>query len=108
MNIAHVHGNNVHFDQILDYPVQIFNWFDRAVETPNLSDIKQKISGIVMGGIDHSILHSLSVPGIRKHVHEAIKLGGTERFLMSGGCSISTDTPSDHINATVEAIRTQP
>lgn len=108
MNIAHIHGNNVHFDQILDYPVQIFNWFDRAVETPNLSDIKQEISGIVMGGIDHSILHSLSVPRIRKHVHEAIKLGGTERFLMSGGCSISTDTPSDHINATVEAIKTQP
>ena len=105
MNTAHIHGNIVHFDQILNYPVPIFNWFDRTAETPNLSDIKQKTSGIVMGGITHNILHSLSVPGIRRHIHEAVSLGGAERFLMSGGCSISTDTPSDHIIAAVEALK---
>ena len=29
-NLVHIHGENILFDQVCDYPVQIFNWHDQS------------------------------------------------------------------------------
>ncbi|UCH20826.1 MAG: hypothetical protein JSU83_20225, partial [Deltaproteobacteria bacterium] len=56
MNTAHIHGENLFFDDVLDFPVDIFNWWDRGPSGPSLEYVKQRIQGCVMGGIDQTIV----------------------------------------------------
>jgi len=105
MNVAHIHGDTLHFEDCLDLPVQVFNWWDRGPEGPSLSTVKEKISGCVMGGIDHRIVSRRTRPFLRDHVREGRVLGGKDRFFLANGCSIDTSVNPEAIRAVVEAAR---
>jgi uroporphyrinogen decarboxylase len=105
MNVAHVHGEDLFFDDCLDFPVQVFNWWDRGPEGPSLSSVKEKISGSVMGGIDHNIVSRRTRPFLKEHVREGRTLGGKNRFFLANGCSIDTSVNPKAIEAVVEAAR---
>ena len=105
MNTAHIHGQNLFIDDCLDFPVQIFNWWDRGPAGPSLSDIKDKIDSCVMGGIDQTIV-ARSTPGyLKNHVQQGRKLGGRKRFFLANGCSIDTWVYPGSIQAIVEAAQ---
>ena len=101
MNIAHVHGNPLHFADVLDYPVAVFNWHDRSSDNPSLADIRQRTGRCVMGGIDHLQIGQITLPAWRDHVAEGIAAGGPS-FFLAGGCSIATETDPAYIHETVQ------
>jgi len=35
LNVLHIHGTNVMFDLVRDYPCQIVNWHDRETRPPS-------------------------------------------------------------------------
>jgi uroporphyrinogen decarboxylase len=105
MNVAHIHGEDLFFDDCLDFPVQVFNWWDRGPEGPSLSSVKEKISGCVMGGIDHNIVSRRTRPFLKEHVRKGRILGGKNRFFLANGCSIDTSVNPKAIQAIVEAAR---
>ena len=105
LNTAHIHGEDLYFDDVLDLPADVFSWWDRSSKGPALKSIKDLIPGCVMGGIDQTIV-SRSSPGfLKKHVKEGIELGGGRRFILAGGCSIPSWTYPGSIHAIVDAAR---
>ena len=105
MNVAHIHGDDLYFDDCLDFPVPVFNWWDRGPRGPSLASVKEKFSGCVMGGIDHKIVNRSTGAFLREHVREGRKLGGNTRFFLANGCSIEASVNPRAIRAIVEAAR---
>lgn len=105
LNTAHLHGEELWFDDCLDLSAQVFNWWDRGPKGPSLSEVKAKIRGCVMGGIDHTIVNRRTGPFLREHVREGRRLGGKERFILANGCSIDSSVNPAAIRAIVEAAR---
>ncbi len=87
MNTAHIHGEDLFFNDVLDFPVDIFSWWDRSPKGPSLAWVKERIKGCVMGGIDQEIVARTTREYLRNHVREAIELGGNTRFFLANGCS---------------------
>lgn len=105
LNTAHIHGDDLWFDDCIDLPADAFNWWDRGPNGPSLAAVKERISGCVMGGIDHTIVTRRTVPFLKEHVREARRLGGRDRFLLANGCSIDASVNPAAIRAIVEAAR---
>ena len=101
MNTAHIHGNDLYFDDCLDFPVNVFSWWDRGPNGPSMEDVKQKTKACVMGGIDHTLVAKTSPAFLKKHVREGIALGGENRFFLANGCAIDTWTYPGSIEAIV-------
>jgi uroporphyrinogen decarboxylase len=101
----HVHGQDLFFDDVLDMPAPIFNWWDRGPEGPSLRQVLAKIPGCVMGGIDQSLVARRTRDFLRQHVKEAMDLGGRERFFLANGCSIDTWVYPGAIETIVQAAR---
>ncbi len=102
MNTAHIHGEDLFFEDVLDFPVDIYNWWDRGPQGPSLQSVKEKISGCVMGGIDHKIVTTKSSAFLKNHVREGIKLGGSRRFFLANGCTINSWANPRSIQAITE------
>jgi uroporphyrinogen decarboxylase len=87
MNTAHIHGENLFFEDVLDFPVDIFNWWDRGPKGPSLQWVKDRTPACVMGGIDQKIVARTTREFLKNHVREGIELGGKTRFFLANGCS---------------------
>lgn len=105
MNTAHIHGEDLFWEDILDLPVQVLSWWDRGPQGPCLSHVKERFRGCVMGGIDQSKVTKSSLASLRRHVLEGIKLGGRDRFFLANGCSIDTWVYPGAVKAMLEAAR---
>lgn len=46
MNTAHVHGEDLCFDDVLDLTVNIFSWWDRGPKGPSLQYVKERFDGV--------------------------------------------------------------
>lgn len=90
MNTAHIHGEDLYFDDVLDFPVDIFSWWDRSSKGPSLKWVKDRVKGCVMGGINQKMVARTTREFLRNHVREAIELGGKTRFFLANGCSSDT------------------
>ncbi len=105
LNVVHVHGEDLFFEDCLDLPADVFNWWDRGPKGPSLSWALERIDGCVMGGIDHTLVNRRTPGFLRSHAKEAKSLGGKVRFLLAGGCSISTSVAPRAIKAVVAGGR---
>jgi uroporphyrinogen decarboxylase len=105
MNTAHVHGDNLYFDEVLDLPVAVFSWWDRGPGGPDLESIKMKTGKCVMGGIDQKIVVRNTRAFLKQHVREGRQLGGDHRFFLANGCSIDTWVCPGSVEAIVAAAR---
>ncbi|HYP28921.1 MAG TPA: uroporphyrinogen decarboxylase family protein [Blastocatellia bacterium] len=95
-NVLHIHGNRIHFDSLLDYPVSALNW--SHFQTPPSLREGREISGkTVMGGINEATAYYLSAPEIRKQIIDSIKECGTRGLILAPGCSVPTDTPARNL-----------
>jgi uroporphyrinogen decarboxylase len=105
MNTAHIHGEDLYLDDCLDFPVNVFSWWDRGPNGPSLDSVKQRISGCVMGGIDQTLLTRRSPAFLKTHVREGLAQGGGRRFFLANGCSIDTWVNPAVVQAVVAAAR---
>lgn len=105
MNVAHIHGDDLYMDDCLDFPVNVFSWWDRGPQGPSMDHVKQRVPGCVMGGIDQTLLTRRSPAFLKNHVHEGVALGGGRRFFMANGCSIDTWVSPEIVRAVVAASR---
>jgi uroporphyrinogen decarboxylase len=105
MTTLHVHGRELFFEDVLDLPAPIFNWWDRGPQGPSLQWVKDRIDGCVMGGIDQTIVARRTCAFLKDHVREALEMGGSQRFFLANGCSIDTWTYPGAIEAIVKTAR---
>ncbi len=105
MNTAHIHGEDLYFEDVLDFPVSIFNWWDRSSKGPSMQWVKQRSPACVMGGIDQKIVARTTPAFLKNHVRQGVELGGKTRFFLANGCSIDSWGYPGSLQAIVSAAR---
>lgn len=97
LNMAHIHGENLMFDQVVDYPVQILNWHDRHTQ-PDLREAKTRFAGVVCGGLRRLETMTLGTPQeIEQEARDAVDQTNGLRFILGTGCVLPITTPHGNI-----------
>jgi uroporphyrinogen decarboxylase len=105
LNVMHIHGDNVYFDAVADYPLQVWNWHDRETG-PSLKDGLAKLKGAACGGIarDMVMLRGRS-EAVREQVEDAIAQTGGRRYIVGTGCVTMIPTPEINIRTAIDCAK---
>jgi uroporphyrinogen decarboxylase len=102
LNVMHIHGDNVYFDAVADYPLQVWNWHDRETG-PSLKDGLARIKGAACGGIARDSVMLCGQPDdVRQQVADAIAQTNGRRYIVGTGCVMMIPTPEANIRAAIE------
>lgn len=102
LNVVHIHGDNIYFDAVADYPVQVWNWHDRETG-PSLADGLAKITGAACGGLARDSVMLCGQPeAVRQQVADAIAQTAGRRYIVGTGCVTMIPTPEVNIRAAIE------
>jgi len=100
--VLHLHGKNIMFDDLLDYPNNVINWHDRRT-SPTLDEARRKTKKCLLGGINEEALPAATPNQIKGEVKDAMQ--SVECGLVVGpGCVIPPATPHENIMAARRAI----
>jgi uroporphyrinogen decarboxylase len=103
-NMLHLHGNDVMFNLVSTYPVQVINWHDRDTE-PSLIDAKKRFGGVLCGGLQREDTMVLGTPArVTAEATDAITETGGVRFILGTGCVLPTIAPRGNILAARQAV----
>ena len=105
-HILHAHGEKLHFDRLVDYPVHAISWADLN-GGPTIAEARQRTSFTLMGGLDHVHFPYFSVKAIRAHVNSALAQAGNTKFILAPGCSLPSYSFPPLIRAARDAARAQ-
>lgn len=96
-SLLHVCGEDrLLFDELLEYPVNAFNWDDQMPFTPSFSEIRAKTDKMLVGGLnrktdftgnDREKIKKILI----KKIGEAFRQGGP-KVMISGGCAWDFDS----------------
>jgi uroporphyrinogen decarboxylase len=104
LNILHLHGSDVMFDLLADYPVQVINWHDRETP-PTLADGQSRFSGVVCGGLERIQTMVLGDPEMVKvEATQAIEATGGRKFILGTGCVLPITAPHGNILAARQSV----
>lgn len=104
-NMLHIHGENLMFKLLAEYPVHAVNWYDQDT-WPSLAEGKKLFSGAVMGGVDHRRTLQFAQPSaVKEEVRRAIAQTGGAGYIVAPGCSFAVAVPSTNLHAAVAAAR---
>jgi uroporphyrinogen decarboxylase len=105
LNVLHLHGNNIMFRLVADYPVQVINWHDRET-FPSLAEAKKIFPGVVCGGLQREATMVLGSPAhVTSEANDAILATENQRFILGTGCVLQITTPAANIRAAIQAAR---
>lgn len=104
-NMAHIHGDQIMFDLVSSYPVQVINWHDRQTD-PNLMQAKSEFKGIVCGGLRQweTMVYG-TADQVSAEALSAIQSTMGTRFILGTGCVLPIITPHGNICAAINAAR---
>ncbi len=104
LNVLHLHGTDVMFDLVADYPVQVINWHDRET-WPTLAEAQKRFAGCVCGGLQRWDVVVRGTPDqVREQAADAIAQTGGRRFILGTGCVTPIVAPASNIRAAREAV----
>jgi uroporphyrinogen decarboxylase len=104
LNLLHLHGDDVMFERVTDYPVAVINWHDRETQ-PNLAQALQRFPGAVCGGLRQWDTMVLGDPAqVRAEALDAIRATSGTRFILGTGCVLPTTAPRGNIIAVRQAV----
>jgi uroporphyrinogen decarboxylase len=98
LNLLHLHGENVYFDAVTDYPVQVINWHDRDTP-PSLANGLKRFKGVVCGGISRETIVYGNAATVKLETTDAIEQTNGRRLLLGTGCVVPIITPHGNLVA---------
>ncbi|MHB0858164.1 MAG: uroporphyrinogen decarboxylase family protein [Anaerolineae bacterium] len=102
--LLHLHGSDVMFDLLADYPVQAINWHDRETP-PSLVGAKERFGGAVCGGLRQWETMVRGDPDdVRVEARAAMDETGGRRFILGTGCVTPIVAPIANILAARRAV----
>ncbi|MGD0225020.1 MAG: uroporphyrinogen decarboxylase family protein [Terriglobia bacterium] len=91
LNTLHLHGDKVYLDRFYKgWAASVINYSVQGTQVP-MSNVRQKYSGVLMGGLDEVCFRSLSAETLRSQYESARKEAG-KRFILAPGCSVPNDS----------------
>lgn len=86
-NIIHAHGNNIMFDLLKDYPVDVFNW--HAWETlPDIDQAKDMTNKCLMGGLKRMDITNGNRNEITNQIYKTLQATDKKKIILTPGCVI--------------------
>lgn len=97
-NMFHLHGENVMFDQVLDAPVQAFNYHDREGGGPSLGELRRTTDKCLVGGLGRQTTLVRGTPEqVDAEVRDAWDQVGRRGLILGPGCVVGLDTPEENL-----------
>lgn len=104
LNMLHLHGTDVMYDLVADYPVAIMNWHDRET-FPSLQEGQRLFPGIVCGGLRREDTMVLGTPQqVTDEARDAIQATRGQRFLLGTGCVVPITAPFGNLMAARQSV----
>jgi uroporphyrinogen decarboxylase len=104
-NLLHLHGNDLMFEQAVDYPVQVLNWHDRQTP-PSLTKALSLFPGVVCGGLRQWETMELGNPNqVMQEAIDAFAQTDNQRFILGTGCVLPITTPHGNIVTALDAVQ---
>jgi uroporphyrinogen decarboxylase len=101
LNVMHLHGDNLYFDAVADYPLQVWNWHDRETG-PSLRDGLTRIKGAACGGIARDSVMLCGQPDdVLRQVADALVQTDARRYIVGTGCVTMIPTPEVNIRTAI-------
>lgn len=103
LNMLHIHGENIMFEKMCQYPFQIFNWHDRDT-SPDLKQGKKLSGSSICGGlsrINTMVLGNEKV--IKSEITDAFKQTEGKGYIVGTGCVMPLNTPYGNILSAINA-----
>lgn len=97
-NMLHIHGEDIYFDAVADYPVHIINWHDRDTP-PSLADalasptFKTGHASVICGGLGRATLTYGMPAQVQLEAADAIQQTGGKNLILSTGCVVPVIAP---------------
>jgi len=108
LNVVHIHGENIMFDQVLDYPSAVLNWHDRSTQ-PSLVEAQKKYSGVVCGGLRQHETIVLGAPQeVTAEAMDAVQSTDGIKFILGTGCVTPIIAPHGNLLAARNSVREMP
>lgn len=105
-NLLHLHGTNVMFDVVADYPVQAINWHDQETP-PSLGEALDRFPGALVGGLRQWETMLRGTPDwVGGEVRAAMEETGGQRLIVGTGCVTPITSPLGNIRAARGAVET--
>ncbi len=108
-NMLHIHGDNIYFDAVADYPIHIINWHDRETP-PTLSQALSSAvfqsgqASVVCGGLGRDTLTYGTPAQIQLEAANAIAQTGGKSLIISTGCVVPVIAPYGNFIAARDAV----
>jgi uroporphyrinogen decarboxylase len=100
--MLHIHGQNILFDSVCNYPVQVFNWHDRETSI-NLTTGINHVNGIACGGLSRDETMLLGTPeAVAAEIRDGFEQTDGKKWIIGTGCVMMTTTPIVNIWAAIE------
>lgn len=104
-SMLHVHGEDIMFDALADYPVAMANWHDR-VTAPDLRAALARFPGLLVGGLDENgALARGATDAVASEVRDALAQTGGRRLVVGPGCVVPVAVTDAALEAAVRAVR---
>lgn len=103
ITMLHVCKQNLMFDLIADYPVDVINWADRE-SGPSLAEARQLTGKTLAGGLSLDVLRHGTEEQVMAEVREAIAQAGPRGFILAPACVIRAGTPAANLAAARRAV----
>jgi uroporphyrinogen decarboxylase len=104
LNMVHLHGEQVMFSKVNDYPVQVINWHDRQT-TPSLKEALNLFPGTLCGGLRQwETMLLASSQQVRIEALDAIQSTSGRRLILGTGCVTPTTAPYGNLLAARRAV----
>lgn len=98
LNMLHLHGENVYFNSVADYPVQIINWHDRDTP-PTLSEGLSRTRSMLCGGLRRETMVFGTAEDVRNEALDALQQTNGQRLLLGTGCVVPVIAPHSNLLA---------
>ncbi len=104
-NVLHIHGRNVMFDVVSDYPVQAINWHDQETP-PSLRQALHRFPRALIGGLRQWETMVRGTPEqVRAEARAALEqTNGGHRLVLGTGCVTPITAPWGNLWAAREAV----
>jgi uroporphyrinogen decarboxylase len=101
--VGHIHGKNLDFNRVIDYPVAALNW-SHLHDNASIAEIRGRTQRCLIGGMDEIRTTHLTRCEIVHAVLAAARDAAGGGFMAGPGCAVPSDAAPELIRAPREAV----
>lgn len=104
LTMLHACRQNVMFDLIAKYPVDVIHWNDRVNNSPSLSEARERTEKALSGGVATNTLLYGTTEDVVLEVQDSIAQTNGSGFILTPTCTANGRVPEENLKAMRQAV----